>query len=211
MEPELLWRNISDVDVPATLGRFDAVVESLYNSDGTLNERRQTASSWYADGTLHVRGFFFIKSDGQTNYLLLSTRPTSPVVGYGYDEGRLDRFEQDPVGPYAFESAICDRAVQQPVGSASLYENYVYLPQASPDATPESIRSYIVPRARSLAQATAVPPGCRLLTSVPVRAESDTVDALLARSAPKDADMLFFMHRQAAFTEVEARRLSRVP
>jgi hypothetical protein len=76
--------DISGLDVPGYLARFDAVGISPTDAGITWNRQRKSPSEWYVDGLLKLRGF--VLSEPLLSYLLTSTRPQGPVVGFCYSK-----------------------------------------------------------------------------------------------------------------------------
>jgi hypothetical protein len=102
LAPGRLW-----FDPPAYFSNLDAVAGFPYGSNsGPL-------SSWYADGTLKLRGFFFGETNDQLHLVYLSARRVPQVVGYGARNGRLYRFQQDPGGDYQVLSGHMALALEQ--------------------------------------------------------------------------------------------------
>jgi hypothetical protein len=95
----------SDPHNPATyFSNFDAVAEYTHMSDVTANS---SISSWYADGTLKLRGFYFGETNEQLQLVLLSVAPPPPVLGYAARNHELYRFEEHADGDYEVLSAVC--------------------------------------------------------------------------------------------------------
>lgn len=88
---------------------FDAVSDYPHMSEASSGG---TISSWYAEGALKLRGFYFGQSNEQLQFVLLSARPVPQVVGYAARNGQLYRFEQRPTGDYQVISAVCPSAPQ---------------------------------------------------------------------------------------------------
>jgi hypothetical protein len=86
---------------------FDAVVDYPH-----MNEKSSggTVGSWYAQGALKLRGFYFGESNEQLQFVLLSARPVPQVVGYAARNGQVYRFEEHPTGDYQVISAVCPTA-----------------------------------------------------------------------------------------------------
>ncbi|HLK19439.1 MAG TPA: hypothetical protein VKT81_10795, partial [Bryobacteraceae bacterium] len=90
---------------PATyFSNFDAVAEYTHMSDATQNS---SISSWYANGTLKLRGFFFGETNEQLQIVLLTARSAPHVVGYAARNHQLFRFEEQADGDYETLSAVC--------------------------------------------------------------------------------------------------------
>ncbi len=89
---------------PATyFSNFDAVIDYAHRSDAAPSP----ISSWYANGALKLRGFYFGETNEELKIVLLSPRPTPQVVGYAARNGQLYRFEEYPDGDYEALTAAC--------------------------------------------------------------------------------------------------------
>jgi hypothetical protein len=64
-------------------------------------------SSWYADGTLKLRGFYLAQTNPTLRCVLLSAERATPLTGYASWNGQLYRFEEDSGGDYEVLSAVC--------------------------------------------------------------------------------------------------------
>lgn len=64
-------------------------------------------NSWYADGTLKLRGFYFAETNPTLTCVLLSSPGTPALTGYAAANGQLYRFEQNDEGGYEVLSAVC--------------------------------------------------------------------------------------------------------
>jgi hypothetical protein len=74
IDPELLFARVAPVDVRAYAQRFDAIALTPQLSNYTNNERGAGLPSWYADGTLDLRGVYIAESNPMLSYLLLTGR-----------------------------------------------------------------------------------------------------------------------------------------
>jgi hypothetical protein len=64
-------------------------------------------NSWYADGTLKLRGFYFAQSNPTLSCVLLSAQGLPALTGYAATNGQLYRFEMNSEGSYEVLSAVC--------------------------------------------------------------------------------------------------------
>ena len=64
-------------------------------------------NSWYADGTLRLRGFYFAQTNPTLRCVLLSAQGITPLTGYAEVNDQLYRFEQSDPGDYEVLSAVC--------------------------------------------------------------------------------------------------------
>jgi hypothetical protein len=88
---------------------FDAVVDYPHLNEIPLHD---TVGSWYAKGLLKLRGFYFGETNEELQFVLLSARPVSQVVGYASRNGQVYRFEERPIGDYQVISAVCPHSPQ---------------------------------------------------------------------------------------------------
>lgn len=87
---------------PATyLSNLDAVEVCPSRDDpGSL-------PSWYADGTLKLRGFYFAQTNPTLRCVQLGSHRTAPLVGYAAWGGQLYRFQEEDEGGYEALSVVC--------------------------------------------------------------------------------------------------------
>lgn len=63
--------------------------------------------TWYADGTLKLRGFYFAQTNSTLRCVELSAHGTAPLVGYAEWDGRLYRFQEENDGGYEALAVVC--------------------------------------------------------------------------------------------------------
>jgi hypothetical protein len=152
----------------------------------------RSASAWYADGTLKLRGFYFGETNDQLQFVLLSVTQPAQLVGYASRGGQLYRFQQEPGGSYDVISAVCP--VSTDIGLdywgwyrewPNVFLNVLRIPDSSPDAKRVLVTLW-APRT------VAEPAGwmgraCRMLSRVPgtlLLADRNAMVAQLRRSDP---------------------------
>jgi hypothetical protein len=148
---------------------LDAVVEC---PDFCVGTSGNSASAWYADGTLKLRGFYFGETNDQLQIVLLSVTQPAQLVGYASHNGQLYRFQQEPGGSYDVISAVCPVSSDVGLTYYAWYRNWptvfwtvLRIPDSSPDAQ-RVLVTLLAPRA------VAEPAGwmdraCRALSRVP--------------------------------------------
>jgi hypothetical protein len=104
---DLLYYPDLKVEPKEYFRNFDALAEDQHMSYVTGNKQRGNLPSWYADGTLKLRGFFFAEANKELQFLLLSAQAPPQVTGYGIKNGQLYRFEASQQGDYGLVSAVC--------------------------------------------------------------------------------------------------------
>lgn len=125
LEPDLYWRSIDGLNLTAYFDKFDAVVEDPAPGI-TLNEQKETLSSWYAEGLLNLRGFYRGHQE-YPGYILLAAHRPELVEGYELLENeQVAHFVERREGNYTFFTAVCE------VGSlnmgASMFHSSFLLP-----------------------------------------------------------------------------------
>jgi hypothetical protein len=148
---------------------LDALVDC---PDFCVSTGGHSASGWYADGTLKLRGFYFGESNDQLQFVLLSVTQPAQLVGYASHDGRLYRFQQEPGGSYDVISAVCPVSPNAGLTEYAWYVkwpdvfwNVLRIPEDSPDAQ-RVLVTLLAPKA------IAEPAGwmgrtCRTLSRVP--------------------------------------------
>ncbi|MBC7812222.1 MAG: hypothetical protein H7175_13790, partial [Burkholderiales bacterium] len=106
---DLVWNAnpIVDGDLRGYFARFDAMAEYVHMSDVTVNQLNKSLSSWYVDGTLQLRGFYFGQNHPHISYLLFSVDQAAPLIGYGLREDQLYRLEEVDTGDYVLATMVC--------------------------------------------------------------------------------------------------------
>jgi hypothetical protein len=142
---DVLWvpgQTLANVDMRAYFSHFDAVVEDAHMSDATENVEHHSLLSWYLDGTLRLRGFFFSQVNAELTNLYFQTKPTQ-VTGYGLRNGQLLRFTEAPGGDSELVVLNCPAAS----GLATFYSMplsvIMSLPQANP-AEPRRVLAVVL-------------------------------------------------------------------
>lgn len=173
---------------------LDAAVEC---PDFCVGPSGNSASAWYADGTLKLRGFYFGESNDQLQFVLLSVAQPAQLVGYASRNGQLYRFQQEPGGSYDAISAVCPVASDVGLDHYAWYRNWpgVYwtvldIPDSSPDAG-RVLVTLVAPRA------VAEPAGwvgraCRMLARVPGTLLLADRGAMVAQLRRTDPPMRFY-------------------
>lgn len=136
----------SPYDPISYFSNFDAVADYPQQSQTTANK---TISSWYSDGTLKLRGFFFGETNAQLQIVLLSTRQAAQVLGYVVKRGQLYRFEQHAEGDYQVQVAVCPLTPELRPENwqhrwPETYSTVLYLPNAP--GTLRTVATVLVPR-----------------------------------------------------------------
>jgi hypothetical protein len=172
-------------DPPAYFSNLDAVADYLYDSgSGQL-------SSWYSDGTVKLRGFFFGETSDQLRLVYLSDRRVPRVVGYVARHGRLYRFQEEPGGDYQVLSAVC------PAGRTAwlwpwrdTFSSILQFSQDSPDSGSWLV-TILAPRS-SMTPSGEIGRGCREISKIPGTLQFADKDALLASLRQDDPPMHFY-------------------
>jgi hypothetical protein len=165
--PDLLWYEKLRFDPKLYFTNFDAIAEDQHMSEYTSNGIRATLSSWYADNTLTLRGFFFGETNPQLQFLLLSASAPKQIKGYGMRDGQLYSFEEYPDGDYQVVSAACSVAEGIRVKGYAPFYSMLYLPKPSQDAPASgSLLTVLVPK-HQIEPMASMERGCRIILRVP--------------------------------------------
>jgi hypothetical protein len=106
IDPDLLFARLGSLDVRTYAQRFDALVQSPQMSDYTYNDRGANLASWYADGTLDLRGIYIAESNPVLSYWLLSGRHERPEVFFKRGEWLFHGIPSDN-GAHVFATLRC--------------------------------------------------------------------------------------------------------
>jgi hypothetical protein len=187
------------------------VIEFEAFSYVSRNIRRESLTSWYADGTLKVRGFYLSAGHPGLRYLLLSTRPAEAIVGYAMlPIERLLRYRADASGDTVFLSATCrydafprdDRLLFRgsfllPPPQAGL--NPFELPLVGPGETrPKEVVTTLVPAAAYSELRSRVPAKCKVRDQIWLRGEAVDPERLVANLKKNDQIIRFYEKRDDA-------------
>jgi len=163
---DLLWRTLpGDFDVARYVSKLDAVAETSHMSNSTQNGRNATLSSWYADGTLHLAGFFFAESNTELNYILLRGSHSGPLHGFGLKNGRMVRFDENASGDTEFSAMTCPAQLRGDYHDRVPYSSLLYLPRAHPNDEDQVVISALVPPDGPRTYADSHP-GCKVVLHV---------------------------------------------
>lgn len=182
ISPELLWSEQLPTSLEGYLRTFDALAEHPAESNTTANDRNESMISWYADGTLSLRGFYFSSQDATLNYLLLHPERARRIEGYGYgwfESGRVSRFQESREGDYLFVALACDVG---DVSNASymLFPKSFWLPKKGARTPQREIRTFIARNEDYLPHRDWLLERCGLREGVPMISETIAEDSLLS-------------------------------
>jgi hypothetical protein len=172
-------------DPPTYFSNLDAVVNFLNNSSAP------PLTSWYSDGTLKLRGFFFGETSDQLRLVFLTPHRTTQVAGYAARNGQLYRFQEETGGDYEVLSAVC------PPNNTpwlwpwrSTYSSILNFPQNSPDAS-KLLVTILAPRS-AMSPEGWIGQSCREISRIPGTLRFVDKQALLASSMQNDRPMHFY-------------------
>jgi hypothetical protein len=188
---------------------FDAVAEHSHMSESTLNPDRKGLLSWYLDGTLRLRGFFFAQVNHDLRYLLFATARPNSLTGYGMKGGQLFRFDENAQGSY--ELAIIDSPTTAAVDSdyEAEFHSVMDIPKAAERDRQRTLVSAII-RADHMPAYLAHFPEGRLVEQV--RGSLTPVDwrSMVAKLRREDLPMRFYAGIEQGPPPDDAVRLDRV-
>jgi hypothetical protein len=191
LSSDLLWYEHLKFEPKAYFTNFDAIAEDQHMSDYTSNGIRATLSSWYADGTLRLKGFFFGEVNPELQFLLLSPNAPSQVKGYGLKGGQLYRFEEFAEGDYQVVSAACPATEAIRVQGYAPFLSLLYLPNPRP-GTPaaNALLTVLVPK-RQIEPVASLEHSCRIIDRIPGVLFFADRNALVSEMRKSDAPMHF--------------------
>ena len=170
-------------DVPTYFSNVDAVADYPNNSGaGPL-------SSWYSDGTLKLRGFFFGETSDQLRLVYLSARRVPQVLGYVAQGGRLYRFQEDQGGDYRVLTAVCPQETGWLWPQRSTFSSVLRFSQDSPDAG-RLLVTTLAPRS-AMTPSGEIGRGCREISRIPGILQFADKAALLASLRQDDPPIHF--------------------
>ena len=187
--PKLLWASSeSSEDAASYLARFDAICETRHMSDATSNSDHKALLSWYLDGTLKLRGFFFAEANSDLNYLLLQHTVTAPAQGFGLKSGELLSFQESAGGDHELIILMGPQdALLNAFSQRAIFHNSMPLPSPYGD---QVLLAAIFPSARSLGDVEQIP-GSRVIQRVPLTASTVDKYALVANLRRADRPIRF--------------------
>jgi hypothetical protein len=195
LEVSAVWTGRDVLDV---ISAFDAVVESVHMSNTPLGSQDgPILSSMYADGTLHLRGFFAANQlNPNVGYVLLGATPPQRVVGYAIKAGTTFEIVEDRDGDHLIDVAVCRSEDVRALRSQMLFSQELVRPGGPSDAT------YVVTLVRDR---RPLPAGCRIAKEWRAIVTPIDGDALIERARRLDRPMEFDTRAPEA-RRVDAKR-----
>ena len=96
--PDVIWPvSLPKGFEPYYFSQFDAVAENPHMSYAA-GDRHMALLSWYLNGTLKLRGFFFAGHNDGLNYGLFTAKQPVSVMAFALDRSRLYRFAEAAAG-----------------------------------------------------------------------------------------------------------------
>jgi hypothetical protein len=192
--------DLSPDQVKAYGSNFDALIVHPFMAATVFNKSRKNGASYYADGTLRLRGYYF-GVDGRPGnavepwlgYLALHPDPPAPPVGFGYLNGHLYRFEPSSQGGLVFAAYTGPAAgLELPNRNDLDYFMSVDLPAAQRDGKPtEKLYTFLMPRADYDRLKPGLCARYHLHEDFPVEGREVDVGAFLARYRERDKPIEF--------------------
>jgi hypothetical protein len=146
--------------------------------------------SWYADGTLKLRGFYFAQTIFTLRCVELSSHGAAPLVGYAAWGGQLYRFQEEEDGGYEALSMVCGPGGEdwhQPwAGVFSVSLDMVHGPEAG-----RRMVTVLAPRSM-LTPAGAIGRSCREVSRIRGTLLSEDWRRLVEQSRRDDPVMHFY-------------------
>lgn len=176
---------------PYYFSQFDAVAENAHMSN-TSGERHMTLLSWYLNGTLKLRGFFFAGHNDGLNYWLFSTRQPNAVTAFALEGDRLWKFTEDPAGGDEMVAMV------SPAGAALdafcfhvPFYSVMYLPKSQPDEHQQMMVAALMPSG-SVRLDAEMPPGSNLVQRIRGTLQRADWHVLIDKMKREDRPMHFY-------------------
>ncbi len=169
---------------PATYLRNVDAIDTCFSAD---EPGRPT--SWYADGTLKLRGFYFAETNPTLGCVLLSSPGVSWLTGYASANGQLYRFEQNDTGDYEVLSAVCQPGSYWNDPRRGIFSNALML-RDGPEAN-DSVVTVLAPRSY-FTPAGPIGRSCREVSSIRGTLILDDWKLLLDWSRQNERPMHFY-------------------
>jgi len=187
----LLWPSkVTPEGAASYLSRFDAIAEAGHMSNSTSNSDHKALLSWYVDGTLQLRGFFFAEADNSLSYLLLRVGSSKPLRGYGLKNGQLYSFTESAGGDHEFVAIVgASDTVARCLPQRVLFKNIMLLPAAGAGQSQSLLTAVI--QANGAQPEGAIPPDCRVVDKVRLAITVADKDALVAKLRTEDRPIRF--------------------
>jgi hypothetical protein len=130
LESDVLWQPVKNKDMTAYFSRFDAIADQYHMSNATSNDVNKSLSSWFVDGTLNIRAFYFAgRAYNTLSYVLFQPGPAAHVIGYASDNNQLYRFDEQSNGDTVFAAIVCPTGIDlTAITSSRSFENVLLLP-----------------------------------------------------------------------------------
>jgi hypothetical protein len=187
--------DLSGLNVKAYLGGFDAIAEESYDTWQMPNRQHEAIPSWFNDGLLGVRGFYFgdRRADPAplVKYLLLSTRPHR-LVGYALRGHTVFRFSERPRGSFVFVATSCPALSPVPNELSVPWRTTIGVPGSvyPPVASTSEIEAFVAPWQTYLGKIRSTLKSCRTLTMRRLAANTESATKFVERWRPSTTPRL---------------------
>lgn len=176
---------------------FDAIVENWTVSEQTSNQRRESLTSWYVNGVLSLRGFYFSPRHNGLDYLVLHPRPAERIQGYAAVGNReVLHFQQQADGAYIFVGAVCTVGTKIVLPFVSLPRPY-RLPLDTAALPQKELITFVAKADDYLPQRPMLSRQCAVREEVRLQRETLDSEQLLA-TLRADQDIHFYLTREDA-------------
>jgi hypothetical protein len=177
VSPDLLWAKNPARNLDEYFRSFDSIVEHRAFSSLTLNPERKSLSSWYADGSLKLRGFFFSSRHQALRQLYLQSQPSPGIVGFvSFKDGQILRFYETEGGDHLFVAAVCKR--QSPPDLPNIFRDNFLLPEV-PGEEPLALQVWLVRQDAYLTSRLSLRGSCQIREEISLGTERLNAERLL--------------------------------
>jgi len=206
---DLTYPKYQSVDLPKYFAHFDALaIDSAYWNNKIQNVPMPL---WYTQKLLKLKGFFFQYESSfpwisispslmqsypslMQSYLFFNDKPLERVVGYGYRDKQLYRFDQESGGDYTYYSMKCPSR-QSPSTPVDFFSG-IYMDD--PIETAPLLYHAIVKRKDYEGSPQVIPATCQLIDRVDGRLQEVDKRAFLDQFHQNDQTIRFYSTLEAA-------------
>lgn len=196
---DLGYPNFQKKDRRSFLAQFDSIpieggVWFVYD------EKVLPIPDWYLDGELYWQGFFAHSQDVSFSLLFLSANRPSQVVGYGFWQNKLHRFQEQPDGDFVAATMVCrvedTSKLWQPISPHARVSTFTYLD--TPAQGGRFITSFVMERQQYEQERTQLTQNCSARDVVPGDFQPADENTLLERLDQEGQPVQFFQSLEQA-------------
>lgn len=185
-------------DRRAFLAQFDSIpVET--GVWFVYDEKILPIPDWYLDRELYLQGFFS-SFDVSFSLLFLSAKRPSQVIGYGFWQNQLYRFQEQPQGHFVNATLSCvvsdTSKLSQPLSPNARLSTFTYLD--TPDKGGRYITSFVMQRQQYEQERSQLTQHCAVQDLIPGKLQLVDEQTLITQLQQDDQPMQFFNRLEEA-------------